>query len=122
MTKSTRKPIGATAPDIRARAETLRTRAAAASADPVFAVIEEGRQFFSAARAEYATGDGRTPQPAINALFEHFRGPLLAAKPTTPAGAIALARYAADFARLTGCSLETEAMTLLARIGDTPSA
>ena len=122
MTKSPKKLASTTAPDIRAHAETLRTRAAAASADPVFTTIEEGRSLFPAARAEYKASDGRNPQPAIQALFDHLRGPLLAAKPTTPAGAIALARYATDLRRLTGYDLESEALTLLARIGDVPSA
>lgn len=93
--------------------------------DPVFAVIEMGRQLLRASRDAHAIPDvGLDPNPAKtrtqDAVWTHFRGPLLRTVPTTAAGCADLARYAAEFHDFQGVDLDEELLAILGLIARSP--
>ena len=93
--------------------------------DPVSAVIAEGRRLLQASRDAYAIPDiGFDPDPAReeaqDAVWAHFRGPLLQTVPTTARGCAELARFVAEFREFQDVDLGDEVMPILALIARSP--
>lgn len=125
MTQAPKKSQLEAAPTLRDRAETLRARVPDRPVDPILAVIRDGRRLLAAcerARTLPGTRDGGRPQAendATDALVVHLRGPLVESPPSTPIGAIALAKYAVEVQRLLGIELSEEmshVLDLIARV------